>query len=50
MQGSGEMLRKSSSLGGKYSVTKGTEIVAMSPYLEVFKSCLDKSTADLIEV
>lgn len=44
----GGMLRKFSSLGGRYSITKGTEIVVASPYLEVFKTWLDKSTADLI--
>lgn len=47
LQGSDEMLTETYSLGGKYCIGKDTQIVAVSPSLEIFKTWLDKSTADL---
>lgn len=44
MQHSGETLRKTQSLGEKYSIIEGTQIVATSPYLEIFRTWLTWSS------
>lgn len=48
LQGLDEMLPKTYSLGGKHCIRKDTQVVAISPSLEIFKIWLDKSAADLI--
>lgn len=47
LQRSDKMLTETYSLGGKHCIGKDTQIVAVSPSLEIFKTWLDKSTADL---
>lgn len=48
LQGLDKTLRKTHSLRGKHCMGKDTQIVAVSPSLEGVKTCLNKSTADLI--